>query len=116
MLPKRLSGEVRERLMHHDWARNNVRELRNAIERMIVVADGEMVRLEHLPPDLGGTGAASVTTGESFQDQKVEAERRIILGALERHEWQITRTAEALGLADHASLLKIMRRLGITRT
>jgi gliding motility-associated protein GldE len=53
MLPKRLSGEVRERLMHHDWARNNVRELRNAIERMIVVADGEMVRLEHLPPDLG---------------------------------------------------------------
>jgi two-component system nitrogen regulation response regulator NtrX len=115
MLPKRLSGEVRERLMHHDWARNNVRELRNVIERMIVLAEGEMVRLEHLPPDLGGTGTEAVTAGESYQEQRVEAERRIILGALERHDWQITRTAEALGLADHASLLKIMRRLEITR-
>ncbi|OYW05377.1 MAG: hypothetical protein B7X11_02000 [Acidobacteria bacterium 37-65-4] len=46
---------------------------------------------------------------------KADAERKIILGALERHEWQITRAAESLGLADHASLLKIMRRLGIQR-
>jgi transcriptional regulator with GAF, ATPase, and Fis domain len=35
--------------------------------------------------------------------------------ALERNDWHITRTAAELGLADHASLLKIMRRLGLSR-
>jgi transcriptional regulator with GAF, ATPase, and Fis domain len=54
-------------------------------------------------------------TDESFQEQRTSAERRIVLAALEKHEWHITRTAEALALADHASLLKIMRRLGIQR-
>jgi len=37
------------------------------------------------------------------------------VSALERHDWHVTRTAQALGLADHASLLKIMRRHGIRR-
>ena len=43
------------------------------------------------------------------------AERQIVLGALERNQGRVTKTAEELGLADHASLLKIMRRLGIER-
>jgi transcriptional regulator with GAF, ATPase, and Fis domain len=51
----------------------------------------------------------------TFHELKSEAERQIIVAALERHDWHITRTAEALGLADHASLLKIMRRHGISR-
>ena len=51
----------------------------------------------------------------SFQDQREEAERRIVIAALERNGWQITKTAAELELADHASLLKIMRRLGIQR-
>jgi transcriptional regulator with GAF, ATPase, and Fis domain len=51
----------------------------------------------------------------SFIAQKAEAERRIIVQALERNDWHITRTAEELGLADHSSLLKIMRRHGISR-
>jgi transcriptional regulator of acetoin/glycerol metabolism len=38
-----------------------------------------------------------------------------VLAALETHEWHITRTADALGLADHSSLLKIMRRHGLKR-
>ncbi|TLY53112.1 MAG: hypothetical protein E6K55_08320, partial [Gemmatimonadetes bacterium] len=48
-----------------------------------------------------------------FQALKAEAERQIIVAALERNDWHITRTAQSLGLADHASLLKIMRRHNI---
>ena len=45
-----------------------------------------------------------------------EAEREIVLSALEKkHDWQVTRTAEALGLADHSGLLKIMRRHGLSK-
>ncbi|HEU4699659.1 MAG TPA: sigma-54 dependent transcriptional regulator [Gemmatimonadales bacterium] len=123
VLPKRLAGETRELLVAHDWRRNNVRELRNVVERMVVLADGEMIRAEHLPPALRGaapsapaaTEDASAAPPRTFQALRAEAERRIVLQALERHEWHVTRTAEALGLADHASLLKIMRRLGIRR-
>jgi DNA-binding NtrC family response regulator len=117
ILPRRLAPEAREVLVGHDWRRNNVRELRNAIERGVVNADGEVIRVEHLTGLTGSApGAASVNDGEgSFHAQRMEAERLIVLTALERHEWHITHTAESLALADHASLLKIMRRLGIQR-
>lgn len=116
MLPKGLSPEAREALVRHGWQRNNVRELRNVIERSVVATDGETIRLEQLPAEVrGGAPATHAPDDASFLAQKADAERKIILGALERHEWQITRAAESLGLADHASLLKIMRRLGIQR-
>ena len=117
VLPKRLSGDATDLLMAYDWRRNNVRELRNAVEQMVIAADGEVIRPEHLPTAIAGDGSRrpDAPAPESFQEQRAEAERRIIVAALERHEWHITRSAEALGLADHASLLKIMRRLGIHR-
>ncbi|HEU5304196.1 MAG TPA: sigma-54 dependent transcriptional regulator [Gemmatimonadales bacterium] len=116
--PKKLSGDALDLLMGYDWSRNNVRELRNVIERMIIAADGDVLRPEHVPAEIQqhGGGAAGSTVGErSFQALKQEAERQIVIAALERNEWHVTRTAEELGLADHASLLKIMRRLGIKR-
>ena len=116
VLPRKLSGEARELLVGYDWRRNNVRELRNTVERMVVTADGESIRGEHVPPEVRGDGApAPDSAARTFQALKMQAERAIILAALERHEWHVTRTAEALGLADHASLLKIMRRLEIRR-
>ena len=39
----------------------------------------------------------------------------VVLAALERNDWHITNTAAALGLADHSSLLKIMRRHGLKK-
>jgi transcriptional regulator with GAF, ATPase, and Fis domain len=59
---------------------------------------------------------AGRSTGErSFHAQRSEAERQIVAAALERNDWHVTRTAQELGLADHASLLKIMRRLNLRR-
>ncbi|MGH7536637.1 MAG: sigma-54 interaction domain-containing protein, partial [Gemmatimonadales bacterium] len=110
MRKKRLAPEALERLMGYEWRKNNVRELRNVVERMIIAADGEVIRVEHLPAELAGAGEPPESQLRTFQEQKSEAERRIVVAALERNEWHVTRTAEELGLADHASLLKIMRR------
>jgi DNA-binding NtrC family response regulator len=115
MRPKRLAPDTIDLLMAYDWPRNNVRELRNVVERMIIAADGEVIGPEHVPSELRGETPLGSEGGESFQELKAEAERRIVIAALERHEWHVTRTAEALGLADHASLLKIMRRHNIRR-
>ena len=113
--PKRLAPDALELLMEYDWARNNVRELRNVVERMIIATDGEVIGPDQVPAEIRGESAPAAAGGETFQELKAEAERRIVIAALERHEWQITRTAESLGLADHASLLKIMRRHNIKR-
>ncbi len=119
MRPKRLDPAALECLMAYDWRRNNVRELRNAVERMIIAADGDVIRPDHVPAEIRGAATPDEEppgpAPTSFQDLKAEAERQIIVAALERNDWHITRTARALGLADHASLLKIMRRHGISR-
>jgi DNA-binding NtrC family response regulator len=116
ILPKQLAPEARELLVAYDWRRNNVRELRNVIERAVVHSEGEAIRAADLPAFVGGEAADLVAADvSSFHVQRANAERRIVIAALEKHEWQITRTAAWLDLADHASLLKIMRRLGIQR-
>jgi two-component system, NtrC family, nitrogen regulation response regulator NtrX len=116
--PKKVSADALELLMGYDWSRNNVRELRNIIERMVIAADGEVLRPEHVPVEIQEQSETRrrPNPGErGFQALKLEAERQIVAAALERNDWHITRTAEELGLADHASLLKIMRRLDLRR-
>jgi two-component system nitrogen regulation response regulator NtrX len=114
---KSISPAALELLARYDWARNNVRELRNIVERLVIDSDGDVIGPEHVPAELIGAGSerASASEARTFVERKAEAERQIIVEALERNEWHITKTAEELGLADHASLLKIMRRHGISR-
>ncbi len=120
MRRKQLAPEAVEVLTSYEWRRNNVRELRNAVERMIIAADGDTIRAAHVPAEVSGRADAasasdsSAGTG-SFHELREAAERRIVAAALARNGGQVTKTAEELGLADHASLLKIMRRLGIQR-
>jgi two-component system nitrogen regulation response regulator NtrX len=114
---KRLDPEALQLLMAYDWRRNNVRELWNVIERMIIATDREVIGAEQIPAEVRGSGkpVKSGGTARSLQELRAEAERQIIVAALERNDWQITRTAKELGLADHASLLKIMRRHDLKR-
>ncbi|HSJ64806.1 MAG TPA: sigma-54 dependent transcriptional regulator [Gemmatimonadaceae bacterium] len=112
---RRLSPEALDRLAAHDWARNNVRELRNTVERMLIAADGDVIGPEHVPDDVdaGPPGLPRNGGVRTYLERKAEAERRIVVEALARNEGHVTRTAQELGLADHASLLKIMRRLRV---
>jgi len=105
-------------LMTFDWRRNNVRELRNIVERLIIAAQDGVIRAEHVPPELHNAGPMNTAAGDTprtLNELKAEAERQMVIAALHRNEWHITRTAAELGLADHASLLRIMRRHGIRR-
>ncbi len=114
---KTIAPAALELLARYDWARNNVRELRNVVERMVIDSDGDLIGAEHVPAELVGSNAerSAASEARTFVERKAEAERQIIVEALERNEWHITNTAAELGLADHASLLKIMRRHGLSR-
>jgi two-component system, NtrC family, nitrogen regulation response regulator NtrX len=112
---KIVSASAVERLSSYDWKRNNVRELRNVIERMVIACDSDVIGDEHIPAEIVGRSPihARDASASTFVELKAEAERQIIVTALERNDWHVTRTARELGLADHASLLKIMRRHGL---
>ena len=119
---QQIAPEAISLLAQHDWSRNNVRELRNAVERMILTAGQGPVDPHHVPDIPRAdrsrenlTGAEQTAERGTLREQKSASERRIVLEALEAHGWQITRTAEALGHTDHSSLIKIMRRHGLKR-
>jgi DNA-binding NtrC family response regulator len=117
--PRTIAPDAMALLAQYPWAKNNVRELRNCLERMIIAAEGDTITAGDVPPDIRGDSGDDSADPDgppgTFKALKAQAERRIIVEALEKHDWHITRTAEALGLADHASLLKIMRRHGVSR-
>ena len=116
MRRKSITADALELLAAYDWKRNNVRELRNVIERMLIAADGDQIGAGHVPAEIveGAPLPQRAHEPRTFLERKAEAERQIIVAALERNEWHITKTAQELGLADHASLLKIMRRHGLS--
>jgi two-component system, NtrC family, nitrogen regulation response regulator NtrX len=110
--------------MHYDWP-GNVRELKNALERSLVFARGEEITREDLPSEIIG-GASGVTrpsrTGAEdnslaepdFRDAKRKFEVAYITRQLERHKWNVSRTAATIGL-HRQSLQEKLRELGIRR-
>ena len=117
--PKTVAPDALALLAAYDWRKNNVRELRNCLERMMIASDAAVIAASDVPPDIQGEERDEVSDPASdpgsLKALKAQAERQIVLAALEKHGWQVTRTAEALGLADHSSLLKIMRRHGLSK-
>jgi DNA-binding NtrC family response regulator len=117
---KRIDPQAMDCLMTCQWKRNNVRELRNIIERMIIATDADLIGADQVPADVRSGAATGTVSGvrlpKTLKELKTEAERQIIVASLERNDWHINRTAEDLGLSDHASLLKIMRRLNLKRS
>jgi len=117
--PKGIAPEAVSLLAAYDWRKNNVRELRNCLERMMIASDSAVIGAAEVPPEIRGEdrdeGAEAAAPPGSLKALKAQAERQIVLAALDKHEWHVTRTAEALGLSDHSSLLKIMRRHGLSK-
>jgi len=112
---KRLEPAALDALMAYDWRHNNVRELRNVIERMVLASDEMLITLDQVPVEVRDAATHVTPSDGSFHDRRNEAEREIVVRALEETGWNIQRAAKNLGLSDHASLLKIMRRLGLKR-
>ena len=119
--PRVLAPETIGLLKNYHWSRNNIRELRNVIERLVIATGEELITPDLVPAEIisqpiAGSGREQLTDpGGTLKEQKTAAERDIILAALERNDWHITNTAERLGLADHSSLLKIMKRHGLKK-
>ncbi|HYF00775.1 MAG TPA: sigma 54-interacting transcriptional regulator, partial [Planctomycetota bacterium] len=104
----RFAPETLAALERHDWP-GNARELRNAIERAVALADGDLLTPADLPQDvLSGTALPA----DSFHAQVEAFRRRLIQETLARHGGNQTRAAEALGL-QRTYLARLIRQMGL---
>ena len=106
---KGFTPEAMEKLMKYPWP-GTVRELENAIERTVVMMDEEIVRVEHLilPSQEESEemeNPVPVTSEElkeikkQLREKAVEdIEKAFVIKALERNQWNVTKTAEEVGM------------------
>ncbi|ROR31974.1 two component Fis family sigma54 specific transcriptional regulator [Inmirania thermothiophila] len=108
--PRHLLPVAERYLMEQDWP-GNLRELRHAVERACILADGPAIGPREL--GLGRQGAAQPAAERMDLRGFLEhCEAQYIRDALEAHGWRIAETAEALGIS-RKSLWEKMRRHGI---
>ena len=101
--PGALSSEALERLLAYAWP-GNIREMRNVLERALIVSRGaEELGPEHLPAEVGRRPAVPPRQAVSLE----EVERRHIERTLRRHAGNRTRAAEELGISRATLINKI---------
>ena len=114
-----MARDAKDHLLAYTWP-GNVRELRNAIERAVILADGGIIRSEHLPvgsprhtmsAEAAGGGAAFPAGGVNLE----AIERSLVLKALTQARHNKTRAAKLLGLT-RAQLYSRIEKYGLAET
>jgi len=131
--PKRFDPRAMEAMQRYRW-RGNIRELRNTIERLMIMSPGDVVRVEDLPAEIRGesssrlasvaepgasapqarpepAGTATPPPG-TLREFKEAAERAFLVDKLRENNWNISKTAEALD-TPRSNLYKKLEQYGI---
>jgi two-component system nitrogen regulation response regulator NtrX len=108
---KSVTGRAMTMLQAFPWP-GNVRELRNLMERLVLMTPGDKIRVEHLPEEVRQGMRSGETPAATLDQARKEFERRFLVSRLEEHGWNISRTAESIGMA-RESLSRKMRTFKI---
>ena len=129
-----LSEDAKQWLTTHDWP-GNIRELRNACERAVLLAPGALIERHHLttiddpakrppdqrtrrsatiPPPMGVMATSAADMPTQVRATVAELEKQRILEALERCAGNQTRAAEMLGIS-RRTLINRLDEYGIAR-
>lgn len=120
----RISKEAVKVILEYDWP-GNVRQLKNCIERAVVLTDSNEITLDVLPqeitvklkkekPDRVLMDGISVSPELDFREAKKEFERKYIERCLEQASGNVTQAASKLGM-HRQSLQHKIKELGLTR-
>jgi two-component system nitrogen regulation response regulator NtrX len=107
-----------ERLSERGWP-GNIRELRNAVERLMILAPGKTITAADVSRLLGEASLPEVVDGAAapegtFEAFKHEAERSFLAAKLREHDWNVSETARALKMP-RSNLYKKIERYGLSR-
>jgi DNA-binding NtrC family response regulator len=108
-----LPREVALALEGHDWP-GNVRALRHATERAVILAEGDSFTIEDFSiPAIPGARAAPAAPSSTAADLNLDrAERQMVETALKKHSYNISLAAAELGLS-RAALYRRMEKYGL---
>ncbi len=116
-----LSAEAQAALQAHDWP-GNVRQLRNIIERTIILAPGDRVsriEVDLLPPEIldqpatsGVTSATMTIMGSPLREARESFEREYLRVQIRRFSGNISRTASFIGM-ERSALHRKLKALGL---
>ena len=130
--PKRFDGQALDALKQYRW-RGNIRELRNTIERLMIMTTGDVVRAEDLVGEVQRGDSARPTTAEgapslapspasggesrpagTLREFKDASERAYLAQKLRENAWNISKTAEIID-TPRSNLYKKLEQYGITQ-
>lgn len=100
-------------LRGYDWP-GNVRQLRNLIERLVILCPKQNIDVEDIPEELFYTDADGISTQSPLRDARHEFEGRFILNCLQANNWNITETSKQLGI-ERTNLHRKMRHFKLKR-
>src|SRR5262245_51629699 len=122
--PKRFDPRAMEALQRHRW-RGNIRELRNTIERLLIMTPGDVVRVEDLREETRDSvparpaeaapeaaRAAAAPPGGTLREFKDASERAFLVQKLRENNWNISKTAEVID-TPRSNLYKKLEQYGI---
>jgi len=115
---RKFADDAVRRLQSRPWP-GNIRELRNAVERALILASGKVVMagdIDRLLPreGAGSAGPEASKGGQTFETFKQEAEKTFLVQQLREHDWNVSETARALRMP-RSNLYKKIERYGLTR-
>jgi two-component system nitrogen regulation response regulator NtrX len=121
--PKEFEPAALKHLAAHDWP-GNIRELKNAVERLLILTLGDVVTDADVDR-MVGDGGRTVAAGEAvaggallragtFEEFKQAAERAYLLAKLKEHDWNVSETARTLAMP-RSNLYKKIERYRLAR-
>ena len=108
-----LSDAALNNLRRRDWL-GNVRELRNLMERAVILCPNQTIDESDLSEEIRRDNADGDSLETSLKDARQEFESRFILNCLKGNSWNITETAKQLGI-ERTHLHRKMRQYEIER-
>jgi transcriptional regulator with PAS, ATPase and Fis domain len=115
-LVKGLTPETRRILLDYGWP-GNVRQLESAIERAILLCEGDMIIPDDLPTEVRQESQTVATGGFKLPAEGIsfeEVEKNLILQAMDQTDYNITKAAKLLGLT-FRTLQYRLEKFGIKR-
>jgi DNA-binding NtrC family response regulator len=106
-----VSPQAMKRLTDYGWP-GNIRELRNTLERAVILCGSGVIEAEHLPSELAAGGGESAYLKLPYGLPLREIEKEYILATLTRLQNNKARTAQALGISEKTLYNKLYRYSG----
>ncbi len=103
---KEVTPRAMKQLEAYSWP-GNVRELRNLMERLVLMTPDRQIKEANLPEAIRVSGAATGSVEETLEGARKAFEREFLMTKLRENAWNISRTAEAIGIARESLSRKI---------